>query len=203
MRAVIGLGNPGRRYERTRHNLGFQVADCFAARHGVRDFEERGALLCARLPLGGDPVLVVKPITYMNASGSAVRELREREGIEARDLVVAHDDLDLELGAVRVKLGGGHGGHNGLRSIFDETGETAFARVRLGIRRPDPELGAVEWVLGEFPESEREQVRALVERGASAVEAVLALGAERAMNELNRRLPSAPAGATGSETEVV
>jgi PTH1 family peptidyl-tRNA hydrolase len=189
VKALVGLGNPGRRYAETRHNLGFRIADTFTARHASPGFRRDGSSLASEVFVAGEPVLVVKPQTFMNRSGEAVREVVERHGVRDRHLLVAHDDLDLELGTVRIKVGGGHGGHNGLRSILDQAGAGEFVRVRLGIRRPDPAIDAVDWVLEPFSSEERTEVDRVVERGTDAVDAVLRLGPERAMTEYNRRSP--------------
>lgn len=189
---LVGLGNPGPRYVDTRHNLGYRVAEAFASRHGTEHFRSDGDRLEARLRVGGEEMLVVKPLTFMNESGVAVKRVLAKHGVEPEDLLVAHDDLDIELGEVRLKRGGGHGGHNGLRSILAETGESEFVRLRLGIRRPEPSRDAAAWVLTPFAEDEYPVVAAMVERGADAAAAVWRLGLPKAMNEFNRR--TEPAG---------
>ena len=149
MRYLVGLGNPGPDHSGTRHNLGYRVAEVFAGRLGARRFRERGRLLAATVRVAGQEVTVAKPQTFMNESGSAVREL-VGGSVEAEDLLVAHDDLDLELGTVRVKKGGGDGGQRGIRSIIAELGTEDFVRIRLGIRRPSRDIDAAEWVLESF-----------------------------------------------------
>jgi PTH1 family peptidyl-tRNA hydrolase len=131
----------------------------------------------------------VKPLTYMNRSGEAVRDVIEATGVTGEQLLVVHDDLDLPSDAVRVKVGGGHGGNNGLRSILSEAEAGEFVRVRLGIGREDRTRDAAAWVLEQFEETETKQLQQLVERGADAVSAVLAEGAGRAMTAFNRRRP--------------
>jgi len=182
---VVGLGNPGREYERTRHNLGFRVVDELARRAGVHEFRRHGSKLVARMHRNGDEALLIKPMTYMNRSGQAVQELTDRHVDE--DLIVVHDDLDLEFGTVRVKRGGGHGGHNGLRSILEEAEAGDFLRVRLGIGRDDQTADAADWVLEPFPAEQEAVVKAMIERGADAAEATLLRGAQHAMNTFNRR----------------
>ena len=199
MKVVVGLGNPGPEYAFTRHNLGYRVAESFASRHGALHFHRDGLALAARVHCGTE-VLVLKPVTFMNLSGEAVHQAVAGQAVSGEDLLVAHDDLDLDLGRVAVKVGGGHGGHRGLMSIAAEIGDSEFVRVRLGIKRPEPGIDAARWVLDPFDQSEQEVVGDMVERGADAVDAVLRLGAHRAMNQINRKpgRESAP-GAPGAE----
>ena len=172
---VVGLGNPGRSYERTRHNVGFLVADELAGRHGG-SWRKRKKAEAAPVGLGLKNVMLLKPTTYMNNSGAAL------SGYEAAQLVVVHDDLDLPAGAVRVKVGGGAGGHNGLRSIIQRLGND-FVRVRVGIGRPPVGVAPVDYVLGRMDRAIQEAVA----RAADAVEAVIESGPEAAMNRFNGR----------------
>ena len=190
MKALVGLGNPGPEYAATRHNVGFLVADAFARRHGGARFARGPSLESTTVRVGGSEVLVVKPRTFMNRSGEAVRRLVEDHGVRGEDLLVAHDELDLDLGVVRLKVGGGHGGHNGLRSILEDGSAGDFVRIRLGIRRPDPAVDAAAWVLAPFSEAELGVVGPLVERGREAADQVLDRGVSMAMNEINRRSPA-------------
>ena len=173
---VVGLGNPGRSYERTRHNIGFLVADELARRHGGEFRKKKKAEAApVGLPPSGN-VTLVKPQTYMNNSGVAVG------GYKAENLVVIHDELDLPPGTVRVKVGGGAGGHNGLRSIMSQLGAD-FIRVRVGIGRPPTGLTVTDYVLGKMDSA----VRDAVNEAADAVEAVIESGPETAMNRFNVR----------------
>jgi len=171
------LGNPGRSYERTRHNVGFLVADELARRHGG-SWRKRKKAEAAPITLGFQDVTLLKPTTFMNNSGSA---LAGHNGAE--DLIVVHDDLDLPEGDVRVKVGGGAGGHNGLRSVIGRCGPD-FVRVRVGVGRPPSGLGVTDYVLGKMNAA----VRDAVPRAADAVEAVVEDGPEAAMNHFNARL---------------
>ena len=171
----MGLGNPGRSYERTRHNIGFLVADEIARRHGG-SWRARKKAEAAPVSLDLKNVTLVKPMTYMNNSGAALA------GYEAAQLIVVHDDLDLEAGTVRVKVGGGAGGHNGLRSIIQHLGND-FVRVRIGIGRPPAGAVPVDYVLGCMDEVVKETVT----RAADAVETVIESGPEAAMNRFNVR----------------
>lgn len=188
MYAVIGLGNPGERYQRTRHNVGFLVVDELARRHDGPRFAAVGPMLVSRAAIAGAPALLVKPLTWMNRSGVAVAALRDAHDVAADELIVVHDDLDLTPGTVRVKRGGGSGGHNGLKSIL-ALGDAGFTRVRLGVGRSGQAVDAADWVLEPLADGELDDVTAMVARAADAVEAVVADGAERAMNQFNRRAP--------------
>ena len=169
------MGNPGRSYERTRHNVGFLVADELARRHGG-SWRNRKKAEAAPITLGFQNVTLLKPTTFMNNSGSALA------GHWAEDLIVVHDDLDLPEGDVRVKVGGGAGGHNGLRSVIGRYGPD-FVRVRVGVGRPPPGMGVTDYVLGKMNSA----VRDAVPRAADAVEAVVEGGPEAAMNRFNAR----------------
>lgn len=187
MLAVIGLGNPGERYAGTRHNLGFRVADGVAARLRAR-CESSGDVAhyeLWRTQVGGRPLLIAKPETFMNLSGVAVRSLRESEGLSLDAMLVVCDDVNLPLGRVRLRSGGSDGGHNGLRSVIDELGSAEFPRLRLGVGPRPPEATLSDFVLAEFGAAEAAAVEELVERGASAAIAFAARGLEAAMREFN------------------
>ena len=175
---IVGLGNPGRSYERTRHNVGFIVADELARRHGVRpgDWRKKKWSVATPVNVGAFPATLLKPQTFMNNSGQAVG------GQRVQNLVVIHDDLDLPEGDVRVKVGGGAGGHNGLRSIIGQLGND-FVRVRVGVGRPPEGMTVTDYVLGKMSAA----VRDAVPVAADAVEAVVEQGAEAAMNRFNTR----------------
>jgi len=170
---VVGLGNPGRSYERTRHNAGYLVADELAKRHGG-SWRRKKKAEAAPVTLGNATLL--KPTTFMNNSGSAVADYRPE------DLIVVHDDLDLEAGTVRVKVGGGAGGHNGLRSIIQRVGND-FVRVRIGIGRPPAGVTVTDYVLSRM----ESVVRDAIPTAADAVEYVIEHGPEAAMNRFNVR----------------
>jgi peptidyl-tRNA hydrolase, PTH1 family len=172
---VAGLGNPGRSYERTRHNIGFLVADELAKRHGGF-WRAKKKVEAAPIGFGLKNVTLLKPRTYMNNSGTALA------GYKAEQLIVVHDDLDLPAGAVRVKDGGGAGGHNGLRSTIQHLGN-GFVRVRIGIGRPPVGVTVTDYVLGRMDSETKESVP----RAADAVEAVIETGPEAAMNRFNVR----------------
>jgi peptidyl-tRNA hydrolase, PTH1 family len=172
---VVGLGNPGRFYERTRHNAGYLVADELARRH-AGSWRKRKKAEAAPITLGLTDATLLKPTTFMNNSGSAVSDYRPE------DLIVIHDDLDLEAGTVRVKVGGGAGGHNGLRSIIGRMGND-FVRVRIGIGRPPTGFGVTDYVLSRMDSV----VKEAIPTAADAVEFLLEHGPEAAMNRFNVR----------------
>jgi PTH1 family peptidyl-tRNA hydrolase len=189
MRLVVGLGNPGERYRRTRHNVGFRVLELLAARAGAQGrFVEDAWLAEARL--GDEQVLLVKPLAFMNCSGPPLERLLAASGGSPADLVVIVDDVALELGTVRVRERGRDGGHNGLRSIAESLGTIEYPRVRVGVRdpgRPLAELPAelAGYVLAEFPQEQGAAVDAAVLRAADAAECLLREGVGAAMSRFN------------------
>ncbi|MFE3444372.1 aminoacyl-tRNA hydrolase [Nocardia sp. NPDC059180] len=183
---VVGLGNPGTEYERTRHNVGFLVADVLAERVGGRFsvHKKSGAdLLTARLD--GRQVLIAKPRTYMNLSGRPVAALARFFSVPATEVIVVHDELDLPFGAIKLKRGGGEGGHNGLRSVSQALTTKDYVRTRIGIGRPPGRQDPADYVLKPFSAPERKEVPVLVEQAADAVELLLRVGLETAQNQLH------------------
>jgi PTH1 family peptidyl-tRNA hydrolase len=187
MKIIVGLGNPGKKYERTRHNAGFLVVDALARSLRFDLSQEKYHALVGKGRIGKEDVLLAKPQTYMNESGRSVGSIMRYTSAAAPDLIVVHDDLDLPLGAVRVKSGGGHGGHNGLRSIIDHLGAPDFIRVRVGIGRPSPGRDAADYVLSPFSPEERAVAEEAFGRAADAIEAILADGLTKAMNAFNTK----------------
>lgn len=183
---VVGLGNPGSEYERTRHNVGFLVADVLAERVGGRFavHKKSGAdLLQARLD--GRQVLIAKPRSFMNLSGRPVAALAKFFSVPPTEVIVVHDELDLPFGAVKLKRGGGEGGHNGLRSISSALTTKDYLRTRIGIGRPPGRQDPADFVLKPFAAPERKEVPVIVEQAADAVELLLRLGLESAQNQLH------------------
>jgi PTH1 family peptidyl-tRNA hydrolase len=181
---VVGLGNPGRRYERDRHNVGFMVVDELAARHGAR-FKAKFSGEIADLRIGATRLALLKPATFMNESGSSVQPAAAFFKTPLDALLVVHDEVDLELGRLQARLGGGFAGHNGLRSIAGRLGTSEFLRLRVGVGRPgrgDPRAIA-DFVLAPFePEDD---VAAIVSRAADAVESVVSVGLEETQRLVN------------------
>jgi PTH1 family peptidyl-tRNA hydrolase len=187
---VVGLGNPGPEYARNRHNVGAMVLDELAARAGIRLSTGKGArsrALAGEGRLAGRRVVLARPLTYMNESGGPVRGLLDYHHLPADDLVVVHDELDIPFSAVRLKRGGGEGGHNGLRSITRSAGTKDYLRVRVGIGRPPGRQDAATFVLKDFSAVERKELDLLVGEAADAAEVLLARGLEAAQNEFHPR----------------
>ncbi|WP_343602031.1 aminoacyl-tRNA hydrolase [Mycobacterium sp.] len=180
---VVGLGNPGSGYAQTRHNLGFMVADLLAARLGSTfTGHKRSGAQTATGRLGGRAVVVAKPRSFMNESGHQIGPLARFYSVPPADVVVIHDDLDLDFGRIRLKVGGGEGGHNGLRSIAAALGTKDFARVRIGIGRPPGRKDPAAFVLEKFTAAERADVPTICEQAADATELLVELGVEPAQN---------------------
>src|ERR1700761_213196 len=183
---VVGLGNPGENYARTRHNLGFMVADLLAARVGSKfKAHKRSGAEVVSGRLAGRSVLLAKPRCYMNESARQVGPLAKFYSVPAADIIVIHDELDLEFGRIRLKLGGGEGGHNGLRSVASALGTKDFQRVRIGIGRPPGRKDPAAVGLEDFTAAERPEVPTLCEQAADATELLIELGLEPAQNRVH------------------
>ncbi len=183
---IVGLGNPGAQYERTRHNAGFLLVGLLAAAHGIKIRQERHGALVGDGGIGARRCLLALPQTYMNRSGESVRRLLSYTGLDQESLVVVHDDMDLPLGRLRLRRGGGGaGGHRGIASILEHLGSPDFSRLKIGVGRPPAGIPAESYVLQEFAAAEREPLREMLERGAAALEVFLARGLAAAMNEVN------------------
>jgi peptidyl-tRNA hydrolase, PTH1 family len=187
LRIIVGLGNPGPEHQATRHNAGFWFVDLLARRHEgeFRDYRKYSGEI-ARVSIGGEDIVLLKPTTYMNRSGLSVRQLSEFYKIAADDILVAHDELDLPVGSVRLKHGGGHGGHNGLRDTIAHIGES-FWRLRLGIGHPGTKTDVIDYVLTRAPRSEEDLIMGAVNTAADCIPLLLEQGAERAMTKLHNR----------------
>jgi PTH1 family peptidyl-tRNA hydrolase len=182
---VVGLGNPGPQYAGNRHNVGFLVADVVADRAGARFKAHRGRADVAETRVGDQRVVVAKPRSYMNESGGPVAGLRDFFKLPLERIVVVHDELDLPFGTLRLKLGGGDNGHNGLKSLRRSLGSGDFHRIRVGIGRPPGRQDPAEWVLRDFSGTERKELGLHVDRAADAVETLLADGLAAAQNAYN------------------
>lgn len=183
---VVGLGNPGSEYAKTRHNVGAEVVELLAERHGARLRKAKERALVDEIRIDGQRVALAIPLTFMNESGQAVAPLVRRLGVEPDRVVIVHDELDLPVAALRVKAGGGLAGHNGLRSIKSHLHSGEFLRVRIGVDKPPggKEQGA-DHVLRRFSKAERAEVDVTIEQAADAVETILRDGIEAAMNRYN------------------
>ncbi len=187
MKLVVGLGNPGEGYARTRHNVGYLVADRLAIALGAEFTVRKFASDLAEGRSGREKVWIMKPQTYMNHSGEAVGPALHFWKLELDDLVVVHDDIELEPFRVQLKVGGGHAGHNGLRSVNAHVGGADYARVRVGVGRPPPAMDPADYVLGRWSRAEDREVEACVEWAAEAARLAVELGPAKAMNQVNRR----------------
>jgi PTH1 family peptidyl-tRNA hydrolase len=188
---VVGLGNPGKKYEKHRHNVGFMVVEHLARTHGMSDFKEKfsGVWTKGEISVGSSrfPVALLKPGTFMNLSGECVQPAAAFLKVEPKNVVVVHDELDLPWRDVRLKMGGGHAGHNGLRSLIDRLGTPDFVRVRVGVGRPPPGFkgDVADFVLQSFDSMETVELPEVIDRACAAVEAVVAKGTQAAMNAVN------------------
>ena len=186
MRIIVGLGNPGPQYARTRHNVGWRCLDAAAARWGVPVKERRPLALLGQGTVREVPVVLAKPRTFVNLSGQGVRYLRARFGATPADLVVIYDDMDLPLGRLRLRPRGSAGGHRGMASVIEALETEEFPRLRVGIGRPPPGVDPVQYVLEPFTPEEEQAVAEVAARAAEALEVLLVRGLEAAMNEFNR-----------------
>jgi peptidyl-tRNA hydrolase, PTH1 family len=182
---LVGLGNPGPRYAATRHNAGFMVLDLLAERLGGQFKAHKGRCDVVEGRLAGAPVVLAKPKSYMNESGGPIVAIARFFKIPVELITVVHDELDLPFGQLRLKRGGGDGGHNGLRSTSSALGSKEYARVRFGIGRPPGRQDPADYVLREFAAAERKELAFLVDRAADAVEAIVTDGLEAAQNQFN------------------
>ncbi|HLB05099.1 MAG TPA: aminoacyl-tRNA hydrolase [Thermodesulfobacteriota bacterium] len=185
MKLVIGLGNPGDDYVKTRHNIGFMVADSISKANGITVNQTKFKSIIGRGAIGSEDVIIAKPQTYMNRSGESVSSLLFFYKLEPSDCIVICDDLELPSGKIRVRGKGGHGGHNGLRSIIEQTGSQEFVRVRVGIGRPNDASVVSNYVLNPFSKDEKPLIEDAIEKASRAVEAIIADGVDAAMNKFN------------------
>ena len=182
---VVGLGNPGDEYRGSRHNLGAEVVELLATRHGGRLRKRKERALVDEVTIDGRRVALAIPLTYVNDSGNAVGALVRRFGVDPEQLVVVHDELDLPVAEMKVKSGGGVAGHNGLRSIVEHVHTQDFQRVRIGVGKPTSKERGADHVLNRLGKRERAEVDVTVEQAADAVEAILRDGVDAAMNRFN------------------
>jgi peptidyl-tRNA hydrolase, PTH1 family len=187
---VVGLGNPGEEYDKTRHNVGAEVVEILARRHGGKLRKQKERSLTDEVNVGGKRMGLAIPLTYMNLSGEAVAPLVRRYGVEPARLVVVHDEMDFELGRLQVKNGGGLAGHNGLKSIVAHLHTQDFVRVRIGIGKPPGSRQGADHVLRRFSKAEGQEIDVVLEEAADAVELILAEGVDVAMNRVNARFPA-------------
>ncbi len=192
MKWIVGLGNPGTEYANTRHNVGFMVIDELARRHGSDVSGSKCKARTGEVRIQGEKVALLKPMTYMNLSGESVRAFMDYYKVKLEDLIVVYDDLDTEVGRIRLRYQGSAGGHNGIKSIIQHTGTQTFNRVRIGISRPKPGIVISDYVLSPFAKAEQAEVRRMVEEACDAIEYAVSHTFEQTMAKFN-------AGAAGKE----
>ena len=188
MKVIVGLGNPGIRCQGNRHNIGFQVVDRLAEAHHIPISTKRLKAFYGRGKIDSQEVVLAKPMTFMNRSGEAVRRLVDFFNAGTEDLIVVHDDLDLPFGRLRFKRRGGDGGHQGVRSIIEATGQNTFLRLKVGIGRPPRGMEAAEYVLYDFDEVQQPHLSELVSGAAEALRVLLSEGLQAAMNRFQKKL---------------
>lgn len=185
MKLIAGLGNPGFKYAKTRHNIGFKVIDEIAQQKRVKVKKEEKGALTGSLHWGGEKVILAKPQTYMNKSGQAIGELVRWYDLGLEDILIIYDDLDLGVGQMRIKTSGGHGGHNGLKSIFNHLNSKQIFRLKIGIGRPPEYMTVSDYVLNKFKKEEKDEVKKVIKKAVKAVEIIISQGIEAAMNDYN------------------
>ena len=187
MLLVAGLGNPGGEYFNTPHNLGFRVVDLLAEQHGIRVTRPDSKALIGVGEIGGQPVCLAQPQTYMNLSGTSLKPLMEKHAMTARDLILIYDELALPWGSLRVRPYGSSAGHNGVESVIDSLGTQDFARVRLGVHPGISLQSGKDYLLAPFKRSQQKELDEVLGRGADAVRSIIAEGVEKSMTKYNRR----------------
>ena len=187
IRLVVGLGNPGRKYKDTRHNLGFQVIDLVAKKHKKKPKSGPGDFHFAQIDFEGRELYLVKPDTFMNDSGIAVSDCLKCWEVKPEELLVICDDLRLPVGRIRIRTKGSDGGHNGLKSIIAHLGSSDFPRLRMGIGQPEPNYPAEKYVLKPFHKKEKKIVKEMIQTAAEAVDYTIAEGVQKAMNRFNAK----------------
>lgn len=183
---LVGLGNPGLQYEQTRHNVGFMAVERFAEKNGGEFNKHKFDSVYGECKIGNMRVLLVKPQTYMNNSGRAVTALTSFFKIPAEKIIVMSDDISLDVGKIRMRRKGSHGGHNGLRDIFELLGTDEIMRIKIGVgAKPHPDYNLADWVLGKFPEDQKENLDTALENTVKAAKEIMVRGIDSAMNKFN------------------
>ncbi|MBC2178410.1 aminoacyl-tRNA hydrolase [Listeria booriae] len=184
MKMIVGLGNPGKKYERTRHNVGFMVVDELSFRHQTPWKKSKFNGMISNIVVNGEKVLLVKPLTFMNLSGECVRPLMDYYDIPVEDVLIVYDDLDLPTGKIRLRQKGGAGGHNGMKSLIQHLKTQEFNRIRVGVDRP-ANGDVINYVLGDFPKAEQPDIIAAIKQSADAIEAWPGKSFQDVMNSFN------------------
>lgn len=188
MYLIAGLGNPTKKYENTRHNMGFDCIEKLSSKFGIKMKRSRFSALVGKGEIGNESVILVKPQTFMNLSGDAISRIAKYYKIDTgKELIVIYDDTDLDIGSIRIKARGSAGGHNGMKSIIARIGSEEFIRVRVGIGKREEDSDMIDFVLGQFSEDERKKIDMALEKAAEAVEDIIRSGIEHSMNSYNRK----------------
>ncbi|MBC2038998.1 aminoacyl-tRNA hydrolase [Listeria marthii] len=186
MKLIAGLGNPGKKYERTRHNVGFMVVDELSFRHQTPWKKSKFNGMTSEINVGGEKMILVKPLTFMNASGECIRPLMDYYNIPIEDVVIVYDDLDLPVGKIRLRQKGSAGGHNGIKSIIQHVKTQEFNRIRVGVSRPI-KGEVINYVLGDFPKAEQPDIIAAIQKSADAIEDFAQTPFIEVMNKYNQK----------------
>ncbi|MBF0506032.1 MAG: aminoacyl-tRNA hydrolase [Nitrospirae bacterium] len=187
---IAGLGNPGKRYEKTRHNVGFEVVDRLSEDYGIV-LKERDEYLLGKGAIEGQESLLVKPLTFMNRSGSAIVKVLRKFNSSAESLIIVHDDLDLGVGVIKIRKTGSSGGHKGVESIIQGTGTRDFFRVKFGVGR-DPDIPSDVYVLSKFSPAEKSVMKDAIIMGSEAIACIITMGIDKAMTRYNRAAKTEP-----------
>ncbi len=186
LKCFVGLGNPGKQYEHNRHNVGFMAIDRFAAKFGIASFQNKGKALLGEGHVDGKKVYLLKPLTYMNLSGEAVRAFMDFYKLELRDVTILYDDMDTPFGQIRLRYQGSAGGHNGIKSIIQHVGTQSFHRIRIGVSRPAPGFNIADYVLSNFTKDETQQLDQVLDATCEAMEYSLKHSFEKTMAKFNK-----------------
>lgn len=183
---IVGLGNPGAEYEKTRHNAGFMAVDLLADKEGFKFTKRKFNGVCGEFKLKDKRILVLKPETFMNNSGTAVAAAKNFYKIPLENIIILCDDMMLDVGKIRIRRKGSHGGHNGIRDIIQHLGTEEFARIKIGVgKKPRPDYDVISWVLGKFPQELSEDLEKSIERSVKAIKEIISRGIDSAMNKYN------------------
>ena len=184
---IVGLGNPTKQYEKTRHNIGFDVMDALADKYNISISENKHKALCGKGVIEGMKVVLAKPQTYMNLSGESIREAVDYYKIDPEDIIVIYDDISLEPGQLRIRLKGSAGGHNGIKNIIAHLGTQEFPRIKVGVGAKPPKMDLADYVLSRFGAEEQKMMDEAFGEAAEAAVMMMTAGAERAMNHYNAK----------------
>ncbi|KPA08837.1 Peptidyl-tRNA hydrolase [Candidatus Magnetomorum sp. HK-1] len=184
---IAGLGNPGTKYDNTRHNVGYKIIDHFADDVNASSAKTKMDARISETRWNSQKIFLIKPLRFMNRSGSVLYEVARYFHINLSQMIVVHDDVDIQMGTIKIKQKGGHGGHNGIRSIIDAFGNTDFPRIRVGIGRPETNKNMVNYVLGTFQKEEQDHLNTIIETASRSIKTILLKGISQTMNQFNNK----------------